>query len=97
MDRPKRRKGILIHRVQCADCNEEGYAEIDKKTGKILNEDYWFYFGKMNLRPSKYVYKWLGNGKFSERELNPSYDPKLKPFYIEFWEHSKHSDEEPTK
>lgn len=98
-----------IKKVQCLVCGKKGVVKIDKKTGKILSNDFW-YFGKINImsmKTSKYFYEVLfdkndkilrdKSGFTKEKKiLNKDYNPKAKPKYIEYWECKKCRKEEPN-
>lgn len=94
MDRPKRRKGVFVHKVQCANCGDFGYAEISKKTGKILSKNWW-YWGKLhNPARDKYYYRLIDSEagfsiENSKREQNPDYNPKARRYLGEYWEDRK--------
>lgn len=79
----------MKHKVSCSLCGEKEIILIDKETGKIKSK--WAYFGKFNINEvetSKYLYELKDCEKPTKfkRILNPKYNPKIKPKYMEEWE-----------
>lgn len=82
----------MMHKVTCMDCGETARIQVEK--GKKIESDWW-YFGKMNVnacQTDKFFWK-SKTGKIMEdleKVMNPCYDPKVKPKYVELWECPKH-------
>lgn len=88
--------------VSCLVCGKSGKVKIRCSDGRILSKAF-ISFGSFNiagLKTSKYNYiiKEDSNGKFIKDDKgflqfkkikNKSYDPKIKPHFIEYWECSK--------
>ena len=79
----------MKHKVSCALCERKEIILLDKETGKIKSK--WAYFGKFNIntdKTTKYSYKLENCNKPRKfkRILNSSYNPKIKPKYVEYWE-----------
>ena len=85
-------KPTFAHKVSCAVCGKTGTVEIDKKTGKILGDDWW-YWGKIhNPDRDKYFYV-IADAKdptisldHPKRTPNPKYNPEAKRYLGEYWE-----------
>jgi hypothetical protein len=76
----------------CAACGDTAIVEIEKKTGKILDPNWW-YWGKIhNPDRDKYLYTVADRDDPSvtldnpRKELNPSYNPKAPKYLGEYWE-----------
>lgn len=79
----------MKHKVSCSLCGEKETILINEKTGKIKSK--WAYFGRFNVNEveaSKYLYELTDCEKPRKfaRILNPKYNPKIKPKYMEYWE-----------
>ena len=81
----------MKHRVICAICEKSEVIEI-KNGGRIPKD--WWYFGEFNIasiKTSKYFYE-IASTKpklVTKKIKNKDYDGKVKPKFIEYWEHRK--------
>lgn len=85
----------MKRKVVCAVCEKKDTVDISKDS-KIIGD--WKYFGKINIncyKTERFLYRVVKvpGKKFNMldkeqlvRERNPSYDPKVEPNFVEYWE-----------
>lgn len=84
----------MKHKVTCANCGKKSIIEVT--AGKAPPKG-WFYYGRINVNSfytDKYLYevKDIKNISFSDKFKkveNKNYNPKIKPKWIEIWEHER--------